>query len=142
MGPVEPPAELIALDLTDVEQRVLRSGLLEWGGPARCTAEMAVAMGFQSVDDLLRSGAVLAAAVHAGHPLSALDWRRTLLATEISFASDLMGSGVEWATTTGLSDEDTLAALRSVQRKMPHHVSAALSNGIGMLPTVTNDGHE
>ncbi|MFB7630573.1 hypothetical protein ACFC0M_06440 [Streptomyces sp. NPDC056149] len=32
--------------------------------------------------------------------------------------SDLVGSGVEWSTTTGLEDEATIKALRLIQRKL------------------------
>jgi hypothetical protein len=48
-------------------------------------------------------------------PLTQVDWARVLLATEIVFVSDLMGSGVEWPTTTGLSDESTI---RTIQRNL------------------------
>ena len=49
---------------------------------------------------------------------------RTLLAAEIVFVSDLVGSGVEWQTTTGITDEATLAVLRAIQRKLARTVSA------------------
>jgi hypothetical protein len=42
-----------------------------------------------------------------------------LLATEISFSSNLIGSGHDWMFTTGLSDEETLSALRRIQKKVP-----------------------
>ena len=56
--------------------------------------------------------------------LSAADWARTLLASEIVFVSDLAGSGVEWQTTTGRSDEATIRTLRSIQRKLAKVVRA------------------
>ncbi|MEU2771157.1 hypothetical protein ABZ628_31175 [Streptomyces diastaticus] len=37
---------------------------------------------------------------------------------------DLIGSGVEWQTTTGLIDEATLSILRAFQRKPAGTVSA------------------
>ncbi|MEU1542912.1 hypothetical protein [Actinacidiphila glaucinigra] len=43
---------------------------------------------------------------------------------EIVFVSDLAGSGVEWPTTTGLSDEATIRVLRAIQRKLVRTVSA------------------
>jgi hypothetical protein len=46
------------------------------------------------------------------------DWRRTLLATEIVFASDVVGAGTDWPVTTGLSDQETVAALRAIQKKI------------------------
>jgi hypothetical protein len=51
--------------------------------------------------------------------LSRDDWRRVLLATEVVFASDVFGSGLDWSTTTGFSDADSISLLRSIQRKMP-----------------------
>lgn len=51
--------------------------------------------------------------------MSQVDWVRTLLATEIVFASDVVGSGLDWPITSGLPDEETMHLLRSVQRKIP-----------------------
>jgi hypothetical protein len=90
----------------------------EWGGPAACTDAMARAMGFGSVRDLFDESERLLAALRTRRPLSRWDWTRTLLATEIVFASDVVGSGVEWTITTGLDDVRTLQALRELQRKL------------------------
>ncbi|GAA3334482.1 hypothetical protein HP467_00430 [Curtobacterium albidum] len=43
---------------------------------------------------------------------------RTLLATELVFVSDVVGSGTDWETTTGIRDADALRLLRSLQRKI------------------------
>jgi hypothetical protein len=107
------------IPLTDDEREVLRSGLGEWAGPAHCTREMAVAMGFESEDDLLRQADRIREALRQKQPLTQQDWTRTLLATEIAFASDALGSGHDWSITTGFSDAETLALLRSIQRKVP-----------------------
>jgi hypothetical protein len=80
---------------------------------------MAIAMGFASVDDLLVQGRRLGAAIQDGEPLTPTDWRRALLATEDVFASDVVGSGLDWSITTGFSDVETIGLLRSTQRKMP-----------------------
>ena len=105
-------------DLTDDEQELLWRGLLEWGGPASPTKSMAVAMGFRDVSDLLKEGSRIRKDIRERRPLTYSDWRRALLATEIVFASDVVGSGVEWSTTTGLEDEETMRMLRSIQRKL------------------------
>ncbi len=42
-----------------------------------------------------------------------------LLAVEIVFASDVVGSGLDWATTSGIPDEESIAILRRLQRKLP-----------------------
>jgi hypothetical protein len=115
---VTDPPEMIAFELTDDERTMLRCGLSEWGGPACCTTAMAVAMGFEDVRDLFSQADRLRAELEAGRPLSRWDWTRMLLATEIVFASDVIGSGVEWPTTTGLDDQRSIAVLRGLQRKL------------------------
>lgn len=120
------PNQMLDPDLDAMERRLLRAGIVAWGGPARCTEEMAIAMGFDSVQDLFDSTDRLAGAITAGAALTAADWLRVLLATEIVFASDTIGSGHDWAITTGLSDTESLAALRNVQRKL-----AGIGNVLG-----------
>lgn len=118
--------ELVAIELADEEREVLRCGLAEWGGPAHCTEALAVAMGFQSVADVHEDGRRLRAALIAGDPLSAGDWRRIVVATEIVFASDVFGSGMDWSITTGFSDEETIVILRRLQRKISLALRRAL----------------
>jgi hypothetical protein len=110
--------EIIEIDLTDIERRVLSCGLAEWGGPAHCTDAMAPAMGFSNVPGLLAEGRQIITDLDSGRSLTCQDWTRALLATEIVFISDMLGSGAEWPTTTGLDDASTLKALRSIQRKL------------------------
>ncbi|MCM0616211.1 hypothetical protein MOD31_09260 [Paenarthrobacter sp. TYUT067] len=108
----------VALDLSDEERLLLWRGLLEWGGPARPSDAMAVAMGFLSINDLLGEGSRIGEVIRAGGALSKPDWRRALLATEIVFASGVVGSGLDWSMTTGFQDDETIVILRSIQRKM------------------------
>ena len=84
-------------------------------------------MGFSSVQDLFDSTDRLAAAIESGASLSAVEWLRVLLATEIVFASNTIASGLDWSITTGLSDDESLAAVRSVQRKL-----AGIGNLLGV----------
>src|SRR2546421_13536 len=42
------PTDVLSPDLDDVERQMLRWGVIEWGGPARCTDELAIAMGFDN----------------------------------------------------------------------------------------------
>ena len=104
--------------LSDEEVQLLQHGLLEWAGPARCTEELAIAMGFSGVSDLISCGRRIRSLLDQRECLEPIDWARSLLATEVAFASDVMGSGCEWATTTGLSDEVTIKMLRGVQKKL------------------------
>jgi hypothetical protein len=111
--------ELIAVDLTPGEQDLLARGLAQWGGPASPTDELARAMGFQGTDDLRRGkGHQLRDALRLDQRLTPEDWRRTLLATEIVFASDVVGAGTDWPITTGLSDAETITAVRATQKKI------------------------
>lgn len=50
--------------------------------------------------------------------LTRSQWRKALLALEIVFSSDVIGSGCDWSITTGISDEETIKLLRVVQRKL------------------------
>ena len=112
-------AEKTQIALTKEERYVLDRGLVEWGGPARCSEELAVAMGFADVNDLLRGdGARILQDLRHQRPLSSLDWTRALLATEIVFASVVMGSGNDWSTTTGIRDGEAIALLRALQSKI------------------------
>ena len=109
---------LIDIALSDTERRVLKHGLLEWSGPARCSDALALAMGFGNVDDLWDESDRIISALETKAPLSSLDWARTLLATEICFASDVLGAGVDWSTVSGLDDAETLRLLRGIQHKI------------------------
>lgn len=109
--------------LTEHEVKLLTRALLEWGGPAHCSDEIAVGMGFASAQHLFDQCQRLRKALGEDAPLGAADWARTLLATEIVFVSDLAGSGVEWSTTTGYDDAATIRMLRMIQRKLARTVS-------------------
>jgi hypothetical protein len=111
-------SERIGVDLTAEEIHLLTAGLREWGGPARCTDRLAVAMGFVDVEDLFRESKSLGRAIRNAEPLLPRDWTRALLATEIVFASDVVGSGWDWRSTVGWSDEQTIHVLRQLQRKL------------------------
>ncbi len=41
------------------------------------------------------------------------------MSTEVVFASDVVGSGLDWPITTGITDEETIRLLRGLQRKLP-----------------------
>lgn len=71
----------------------------------------------EAIDRRVKQLEAISAPVTPDVPLPPVGWARTLLAVEIVFVSDLAGSGVEWPTTTGISDESTIRALRSIQRK-------------------------
>jgi hypothetical protein len=108
----------LTVDLGVEERELLARGLAEWGGPASATDALARVIGFADVRALRDDGRRIAEALRAGDDLEATDWRRALCATEVAFGSDVYGSGVDWPTTTGLSDEETIIRLRAVLRKL------------------------
>ncbi|MXG24881.1 hypothetical protein GRQ63_04040 [Streptomyces sp. YIM 132580] len=124
------------LTLTDEETRLLQLGLIEWCGPARSTEEFAVAMGFDGTEDLHYRALRIRAALIAREALEPMDWARALLATEVAFASDVVGSGYEWSTTTGWSDEATVRVLRSTQLKLIRTVAPLVGHGLGARPAL------
>lgn len=109
------PEEHVEYELTTVERSVLRQGLLQWGGPAYCSEELSIAMGFISVANLLDDGERIGASIGSCQPLSHIDWTRALLATEFDFISDTIGAGHDWSIASGFSDEETLKTIRELQ---------------------------
>jgi hypothetical protein len=105
--------------LDDRERSFLRAALLDWGGPADPTDALALAMGFTSADNLADEAWALWERIEAGEALATEDWRRVLLAAEIVFVSDVVGSGLDWQITSDFSDEESIALLRGLQRKLP-----------------------
>lgn len=55
-----------------------------------------------------------------------MEWTRILLLAEISFASDLLGAGVEFDIVTPWRDPEALPVLRSIQRALVRTVDASL----------------
>jgi hypothetical protein len=110
--------EIDASFLVDDEIRFLTAALSQWGGPARCTDEVARVIGVNTAVEFGEKRQLLHDALSEGRAMSASDWRSVVVAAEIVFVSDELGAGVEWSTTTGLSDEETIHLLRSIQRKV------------------------
>jgi hypothetical protein len=73
---------------------------------------------FANVQALHDEGGAIVRSIRSREPLTPAGWRRALLATELVFASDLIGSGVDWPTTTGFTDQESIRILRSIQRKL------------------------
>ncbi|MFD6177612.1 MULTISPECIES: hypothetical protein [unclassified Isoptericola] len=100
------------------EIALLSRALYEWGGPAHASDLLARGMGFADAHTLVQRCAALGTDLKQDTPLEAADWARVLLAVEIVFASDLVGSGTDWRTTTGMDDVETIRLLRTIQRKL------------------------
>jgi hypothetical protein len=55
----------------ETERAILASGLLEWGGPATPTDELARLLGFADVQSQYNKGRAIAWALRSGEPLTA-----------------------------------------------------------------------
>jgi hypothetical protein len=112
--------EVVSLELSEDERRMLFYGLIDWGGPASdCPEPLAVALGFENTDDLAIDGRRIADDIYDSRAVSDRDWTRALFAAEIIFASDLLGTGSEWTTIHGGDDAYWLEVLRGLQQKIP-----------------------
>jgi hypothetical protein len=109
----------MSVQLTEDVRELLAAGVGQWdGGPAKPTDELAVALGFADVSDFYAETRRLGELLRERAAPSSSDAVRALVATEIAFASDVFGAGVDWETVTGLSDEETISILRRLQRKL------------------------
>jgi hypothetical protein len=126
--------ELIDIDLTPDERMLFVHGLNEYFGLAkRAKPVLAPLMGLTSVEEFRRLVHRLLDAIKTGQPLSDLDWARALLLTEICWASDILGAGVEFGTN--IRDERAIPLLRSIQYKVSNDERFRLlrDNAIGVL---------
>jgi hypothetical protein len=96
-----------------------------------CTEEFAVAMGFDSAQDLSRRGMPVRSALAGRESLDPVDWARALVATELAFAGEVVGSGYKWSATTGWADDTTLRVLRSAQLKLIRTVAPLIGRELG-----------
>jgi hypothetical protein len=112
--------QLISVDLTPEEREVLVTAIdaWKWGPPTYCTEEFAVAMGFASVRDLKAESVRLHGLLDWHQPLVPLDWAKVLVATEVAFASNMVGVGLDWTAVTPFTDEQTIRLLRELQSKL------------------------
>jgi hypothetical protein len=107
--------ELVDYDLSPLERAVLRHGLVEWGGPAHCTEELAIAMGFSSISDLFTESNRIVDAIKNSQPMRHIDWARTLLATEIVFMSNTVGAALDWEIVTNIPELEAFRIIRGLQ---------------------------
>lgn len=113
-----PAGQPVDIDLTVREREFLARGLAEWGGPAHATEAIAAALGLFDLNDSADVVERLSRTVRSGEPLSTADWQRAVGVVEVMFASDRFGSGLEWETTTGFGDVESIGLLRSIQRRL------------------------
>lgn len=116
----------VAIELTDREREIIADALYEWQGSAGWAPLPIDALGLSSWEEFDALTDRLRDAITRGEPLSDLDWARVLFVTEITWASNLVGSGLDFAIVTGFSDAEAITLLRSLQRKISHWQRAHL----------------
>jgi hypothetical protein len=107
----------VRVNLEPDEFDLLVRGLLQWSGPANPSDAVAALLGWRDGPTMATEIRRIADKIEASQDLPPRDWHRALNATEIVFASDRYGAGVEWETCTGLGDAHTVEVLRRLQRK-------------------------
>lgn len=115
------PDELLRpvdLGLTNDELELIVAGIGQWGGPASPRPESARLVGFATAEQMTAEFARRKPALRDRQAITRREWRRILVATELIFASDVYGAGVEWETVTGRDEAADLRLLRGVQRKL------------------------
>jgi hypothetical protein len=110
-------SELVAVDLTDRERKFIEQALQQWGLSASDAQFPFQVLGLSTWEEFGELTVRLERAVENGDPLSNLDWARVLFLTEITWASDLVGAGLDFATVTGFSDTEAVTLLRGLQRR-------------------------
>ena len=81
-------------------------------------------IGYDTAKALIADCQRLTDLIREAKPMTCLDWRRALISCELLFGSDVLGCGVEWQTVSGLRDEETITALRALERKLAGLVRA------------------
>ena len=111
--------ELVAIDLTDEERELVFLALNEYAGSAKYAYKLLCPVfGQRNKSEWAHLRHRLMEAIKKKEPLSDLDWARALFLTEVSFGSNLVGSGLDFGPA---ADEYWLGVLRSLQYKVSSH---------------------
>ncbi|OBG25188.1 hypothetical protein [Mycobacterium sp. 852002-51057_SCH5723018] len=114
-----PESELVAIELTDEERKLIVLALNEYAGTAQHTYRLLCpVLGQSSKQEWFQLVNRLSLAIEIKKPMSDLDWARALFLTDISFGSTLVGSGLRFGPA---ADKHWFEVLRSVQRKVSSH---------------------
>jgi hypothetical protein len=116
--------ELVTIELTDEEHKLMILALNEYGGAAQHTYRLLCpVLGQSNLDQWAYLVNRLKEAVRNKEPLSDLDWARALFLTEICFGSDLVGAGLDFGRS---KDEYWFGVPRSLQYKISSHTRSLL----------------
>lgn len=117
-------ADVVSIELSDAESDYLTTGLVEWGGPVAMTDPLARVIGFDDAAQFYQFAREMVGRVAGARMVSLTrdEWRSVLIASEINFASDVLGTGTEWEDFSAFTEEETLLAMRTLQRKLAPHI--------------------
>ncbi|WAC89360.1 hypothetical protein [Mycobacterium sp. Aquia_213] len=107
----------MAVDLTEREREFIQQALEQWALSAADAPFPFQVLGLSTWDEFGDLTVRLKRAVTDVESLTDLDWARVLFLTEITWASELVGAGLDFATVTGFSDTEAVSLLRSLQRR-------------------------
>ncbi|ARG80200.1 hypothetical protein PJK45_19590 [Mycobacterium kansasii] len=119
-------SELVAVDLTSDERSFIQHALYQWQFSATATPFPIRVLGLSTWEEFDELTGRLSYAVVGGQALTSLDWARVLYLTECSWASELVGAGLDFATVSGISDTEAVSLLRGLQRKIGRITTAEL----------------
>ena len=115
-------SELVAVELTDDERDFIQQTLEQWALSAASKPFPFQVLGLSTWEEFGNLTGRLEHAVTDGEPMTDLDWARVLFLTEITWASMLIGSGLDFAIVTRFSDSEAVSLLRGLQRKQPMRI--------------------
>ena len=129
--------ELVAIDLDDQERELMCLALNEYAGTAKYAYQLlSPVFGQSTKNEWVQLINRLMDAIRNKQPLSALDWARAVFLTEISFASDLVGSGWDFGPS---ADDYWFKVLRSLQYKVRRYTRFTLLRDNASYPPVLPD---
>jgi hypothetical protein len=111
-------SELVAADLTERERKFIGEALHQWVWSATGKPFPFQVLGLSNWEEFIELTGRLAQGINGGESLSELDWARVLFLVESSWASSVVGAGLDFAIVTGISDTEGAALLRGLQRKI------------------------
>jgi hypothetical protein len=117
---------LVAVELTEDERDFIQQTLEQWALSAASKPFPFQVLGLSTWEEFGNLTGRLEHAVTDGEPLTDLDWARVLFLTEITWASNIIGSGLDFAIVTRFSDTEAVGLLRGLQRKISSYKRAKL----------------
>lgn len=119
-------SELVAVDLSEAEREFIAQVLQQWGLSASDAPFPFQILEMSTWEQFGELTYRLQCAVENSEPLTDLDWARVMFLTEITWASSLVGSGLDFAIVTRFADTEAVALLRGLQRKISGYNRAKL----------------